>query len=128
MTLSGVLDRYCQAWSEPDPARREQLLLAVNATGATYTDPNVHADLAQGMDLPATALPFILRGVAVAGVDSVMAPLSLRERAWDRLARDLDPAKLDAITAEVPLSSAIGEAHRLMSGAVRGRIVVRTTD
>jgi len=49
MTLSGVLDRYCQAWSEPDPARREQLLLAVYATDATYTDPNVHADGADAL-------------------------------------------------------------------------------
>jgi acrylyl-CoA reductase (NADPH) len=82
--------------------------------------------LAQGHDLPATVMPFILRAVALLGVDSVMAPLALRERAWSRLAQDLDPAKLDAITTEVPLSSAVDAARRLMEGKVRGRIVVRT--
>jgi acrylyl-CoA reductase (NADPH) len=82
--------------------------------------------LAQGHDLPATVMPFILRAVALLGVDSVMAPLALREQAWGRLAQDLDPAKLEAITTEVPLSAAIEEARRLMDGKVRGRIVVRT--
>ena len=84
--------------------------------------------LAQGPDLPATVMPFILRAVALLGVDSVMAPLALRERAWSRLAQDLDPAKLDAITTEVPLSGAIEQAQQLMAGKVRGRIVVRTGD
>jgi acrylyl-CoA reductase (NADPH) len=84
--------------------------------------------LAQGPDLPATVMPFILRAVALLGVESVMAPLALRERAWSRLAQDLDPAKLDAITTEVPLSGAIEQAQRLMDGKVRGRIVVRTRD
>ena len=82
--------------------------------------------LAHGMDLPASVAPFILRGVALLGVDSVMAPLALREQAWSRLAQDLDPAVLDAITTEVPLSAAVEEAGRLMSGQVRGRVVVRT--
>jgi acrylyl-CoA reductase (NADPH) len=82
--------------------------------------------LAQGMDLPATVAPFILRGVTLAGVDSVMAPIALREQAWSRLARDLDPAKLDAITTEIGLADAIEHAQRLMAGKVRGRIVVRT--
>jgi acrylyl-CoA reductase (NADPH) len=66
--------------------------------------------------------------VALLGVESVMAPLALRERAWSRLAQDLDPAKLDAITTEVPLSAAIEHAQRLMEGKVRGRIAVRTRD
>ena len=82
--------------------------------------------LAQGMDLPASVAPFILRGVALLGVDSVMAPLALREQAWTRLAQDLEPAALDSITTEVPLSAAIEEAGRLMYGQVRGRTVVRT--
>ena len=82
--------------------------------------------LAQGMDFPATVAPFILRGVSLLGVDSVMAPLALREQAWSRLARDLAPAKLDAITTEVPLAGAIEAAQRLMAGQVRGRLVVRT--
>ena len=54
-----------------------------------------------------------------------MAPIALRRAAWERLARDLDPAKLAAITEEVPLESAIAKAHELMQGTVRGRIVVR---
>ena len=81
--------------------------------------------LAQGMDLPGTVMPFILRGVTLAGVDSVMAPLSKRQRAWDRLARDLDPARLESMLEEVTLDAAIGKAHDLMAGKVRGRVVVR---
>ena len=84
--------------------------------------------LAQGMDLPATVAPFILRGVALLGVDSVMAPLSRREEAWSRLARDLDPARLEAITTEIALPEAIDAAAQLLAGKVRGRIVVRTLD
>jgi acrylyl-CoA reductase (NADPH) len=60
------------------------------------------------------------------GVDSVMAPLAAREKAWARLAQDLDPATLDAITTEVALADAIDAARRLMDGKVRGRVVVRT--
>lgn len=81
---------------------------------------------AQGMDLPATVAPLILRGVALLGIDSNYAPLPLREEAWSRLARDLDIAKLDAMTTEIPLSGAIEQAQRLMAGQVRGRTVVRT--
>jgi acrylyl-CoA reductase (NADPH) len=82
--------------------------------------------LAQGMDFPATVAPFILRGVSVLGIDSVMAPLALREQAWTRLARDLDPGKLDAMTTEITLGQAIEYAPRLMAGQVRGRTVVKT--
>jgi acrylyl-CoA reductase (NADPH) len=81
--------------------------------------------LAQGMDLPTTVMPFILRGVTLAGVDSVMAPLSRRQQAWDRLARDLDIAKLESMIDEVSLDDAIAKAHDLMAGKVRGRVVVR---
>jgi len=70
-------------------------------------------------------MPFILRGVTLAGIDSVMAPIALRRQAWARLATDLDLAKLAAITEEVPLDSAIAKAHELMQGKVRGRIVIR---
>ncbi len=81
--------------------------------------------LAQGADLATTVMPFILRGVTLAGVDSVMAPLPKRQRAWERLARDLDPALLESLTTEVPLSEAIAKAHDLMSGRLRGRVVVK---
>ena len=80
--------------------------------------------LAQGMDLPASVAPFILRGVTLAGVDSVMAPKDLRVRAWDRLGRDIVPAKLDAFTREIGLGEAISAAGDLMAGKIRGRMVV----
>jgi len=82
--------------------------------------------LAQGMDLPTTVMPFILRGVTLAGIDSVMAPLAKRQRAWARLARDLDPALLESMIEEVPLSGAVAKAYQLMEGAVRGRVIVKT--
>lgn len=81
--------------------------------------------LAQGMDLPTTVMPFILRGVTLVGVDSVMAPLAKRQRAWDRLAQDLAPALLETMVQEVPLEAAISSAHDLMDGKVRGRVVVK---
>jgi acrylyl-CoA reductase (NADPH) len=69
-------------------------------------------------------MPFILRGVTLYGIDSVMAPLAVRQEAWQRLSRDLDPAKLDAMTGEVALSAAIPQAAALLAGQVRGRLVV----
>jgi acrylyl-CoA reductase (NADPH) len=80
--------------------------------------------LAQGMDFPASVAPFILRGVSLLGVDSVMAPRELREPAWDRLARDLDAAALDRISAVIGLGEAAAAAQDIVSGKVRGRIVV----
>ncbi len=80
--------------------------------------------LAQGMDLPASVAPFILRGVTLAGVDSVMAPKPRRIEAWERLARDLDVAKLEAITTTVSLATAAGMGPTILAGKVRGRIVV----
>ena len=80
--------------------------------------------LAQGMDLPASVAPFILRGVALLGVDSVMAPRALRQTAWQRLAADLLPDRLAAITREVTLSEAIDAAHDIVAGKMRGRVVV----
>ena len=80
--------------------------------------------LAQGMDFPSSVAPFILRGVTLAGIDSVMAPTPLREQAWQRLARDLDAALLASMTEEIALSAAVARAADLMDGKVRGRIVV----
>jgi len=80
--------------------------------------------LAQGADLPASVMPFILRGVALLGVDSVMAPKAKRLAAWDLLARDLDPAALETITTEIGLADAIGAAQKFMDGTVKGRFVV----
>jgi acrylyl-CoA reductase (NADPH) len=80
--------------------------------------------LAQGMDFPASVAPFILRGVSLLGIDSVMAPSKLRLAAWDRLSRDLDVGLLDAIAQEIALPDAIGAASQLLDGKVRGRVVV----
>ena len=97
----------------------------VNALAQTRTGGVVAAcGLAQGHDLPGTVMPFILRGVTLVGIESVMAPIALRRQAWERLAQDLDPKLLELITEEVPLDRAIEKAEALMDGRVRGRVVV----
>jgi len=117
------------------PLQKERWAAVVDAVGS-HTLVNALAQtryggvvaacgLAQGADLPGTVMPFILRNVTLAGIDSVMAPRALRQQAWDRLARDLDPMRLDAIAEEVPLESAVASAQALLDGRVRGRIVVR---
>lgn len=80
--------------------------------------------LAQGMDFPASVAPFILRGVSLLGIDSVMAPAKPRLAAWERLARDLDVSALELIAEEITLADAVEAARRLLDGKVRGRIVV----
>ena len=117
------------------PLQKERWAAAVDAVGS-HTLVNILAQtryggvvaacgLVQGADLPGTVMPFILRGVTLAGVDSVMAPLALRQAAWHQLARDLDPALLERMTEEIALTDAIARAHDLMAGRVRGRLVVR---
>jgi acrylyl-CoA reductase (NADPH) len=97
-----------------------------NACASTkYGGAVTACGLAQGMDLPASVAPFILRGITLYGIDSVMAPLPKRQEAWARLARDLDVAKLDAITSEIALEQAPGVAADLLAGKVRGRVVVK---
>jgi acrylyl-CoA reductase (NADPH) len=81
--------------------------------------------LAGGMDLPTTVAPFILRAVSLAGIDSVMCPLELRQQAWTRLETDLQKAKIEAITSEIGLPEVVEAAKRIVEGRVRGRIVVR---
>ena len=80
--------------------------------------------LAGGMDLSTTVAPFILRGVKLIGVESVMCPRETRLEAWRRLGEDLDPGKLDAIAHDIGLSEAIGTASDLLKGKVRGRVIV----
>jgi acrylyl-CoA reductase (NADPH) len=80
--------------------------------------------LAQGMDFPGSVAPFILRGVSLLGVDSVMAPRPPRLAAWSRLARDLDARLLELIATEISLAEAIPAAADLMAGKIRGRVVV----
>jgi acrylyl-CoA reductase (NADPH) len=131
---STVIDR-AELTVSGKPLQKERWAAAIDAVGS-HTLVNVLAQtryggavaacgLAQGADLPGTVLPFILRGVTLAGIDSVMAPIASRREAWARLARDLDPAKLAALTEEVPLAAAVEKATDLMQGKVRGRIVVK---
>jgi len=80
--------------------------------------------LAQGMDLPTSVAPFILRGVRLIGIDSVMAPKTRRKAAWQKLASDLDPGKLATITQEISLRDALDKARDILDGKVRGRLVV----
>jgi acrylyl-CoA reductase (NADPH) len=80
--------------------------------------------LAQGMDFPASVAPFILRGVRLIGIDSVMCPQAERRVAWERLGKELDLAKLDAMTTQIGLAQAIDAAPRILAGQVRGRLVV----
>ncbi len=128
-----VIDR-AQLSAPGKPLGKERWAGAVDSVGS-HTLANVCATtryrgavaacgLAQGMDFPATVAPFILRGVTLYGIDSVMAPRALRLEAWSRLARDLDPNKLDAITREIGLDEAIGAARDVLAGKVRGRLVV----
>ncbi len=128
-----VIDR-AELAAPGKPLQKERWAAVVDAVGS-HTLANALAQtryggvvaacgLAQGADLPSTVMPFILRGVTLAGVDSVMAPMARRREAWERLARDLDPAKLDAMVEEVPLEGAVDKAHQLMAGRVRGRVVV----
>jgi acrylyl-CoA reductase (NADPH) len=80
--------------------------------------------LAGGMDLPTSVAPFILRGVSLLGIDSVQMPMLRRRQAWDRLARDLDIAKLAAMTTTIPLSGVRQAAEDILAGKIRGRVVV----
>lgn len=128
-----VVDRATM--SEKGKPLQKELWAGVVDTAGSYTLANACAQtkyggavaacgLAQGFDLPATVMPFILRGVRLLGVDSVMAPKAPRHKAWERLARDLDPAKLDAIGTRIGLGEAIETAKKFMSGEVKGRYVV----
>ena len=119
----------------PKPLTKERWAGAVDAVGSMtlanvlsmlrYGGAAAACGLAGGMDLPTSVAPFILRGVCLYGIDSVMCPLSRREEAWKRLEKDLDRAKLAALTSEIGLSDVIGTAPRILAGQVRGRIVVK---
>ena len=82
--------------------------------------------LAGGFDLSTTVMPFILRGIRLQGVDSVMAPVELRVRAWERLASELDFDLLHSMMTEVPMSDLLSLAPKILAGQIRGRIVVNT--
>ncbi|PXW24823.1 acrylyl-CoA reductase (NADPH) [Paraburkholderia caballeronis] len=128
-----IVDRH--TLSEPGkPLQKERWAAAIDSVGS-HTLANVCAGiradgavaacgLAQGMDLPATVAPFILRGVSLLGVNSVTRPIAERNVAWQRLAQELDHQRLDAMTREIGLGEAIDAASELLQGQVRGRLVV----
>lgn len=124
--------------AEGGPLQKERWGAAIDAVGG-QTLVNVLAQtlyggavaacgLAGNAKMPnATVLPHILRGIALLGIDSVMAPPAARQAAWERLARDLDPERLATITTEEPMSKLPQLAHQILSGEVRGRIVIDVT-
>jgi acrylyl-CoA reductase (NADPH) len=130
---AAVIDR-AELASPGKPLQKERWVGVVDAVGS-HTLANACAQtryggtvtacgLAQGMDFPATVAPFILRGVRLIGIDSVMCPLPRRQSAWQRLAADLDRSKLESATTAVGLAQAIEIAPALLAGKVRGRVIV----
>ena len=128
-----IMDR--NELSEPGkPVQKERWAGVVDAVGShtlanacaqmKYRGVAAACGLAQGMDFPASVAPFILRGVVLAGIDSVYQPMPLRIEAWKKLASDLDRSKLDAITKTIMLSGVISSAPEILAGKVRGRLVV----
>ncbi len=117
------------------PLAKERWAGGVDSVGSTtlanllsmtkYRGAIAACGLAAGMDLPSSVAPFILRGVCLLGIDSVMCPIELRKQAWSRLASDLDSAKLAEITHEIGLDEVIAAGPRILGGQVRGRIVVK---
>jgi acrylyl-CoA reductase (NADPH) len=128
-----ILDR-AEFSEKGKPLQKERWAGVVDAVGShtlanacaqtRYRGAVAACGLAQGMDFPASVAPFILRGVSLLGIDSVMAPKQPRQAAWQRLSSELDPAVLDSVAEEVGLADVVDAAGRLMDGKVRGRIVV----
>src|SRR5437660_7351854 len=129
-----LIDRAVLAAKPTRPLDRERWAGAIDAVGGAtlatvltqlkYRASVAACGLAGGSDLPATVIPFLLRGVNLLGIDSVMCPRDERIEAWDRLARDLPLARLEAITQTVPLADVLGLAPRILKGEVRGRVVI----
>jgi acrylyl-CoA reductase (NADPH) len=117
------------------PLAKERWAGGVDSVGSTtlanllsmtkYRGAIAACGLAAGMDLPSSVAPFILRGVCLLGIDSVMCPIELRKAAWGRLATDLDRTKLSEITHEIGLADVIETGPKILAGQVRGRIVVK---
>jgi acrylyl-CoA reductase (NADPH) len=133
---ASVIDR-AELTGKIRPLAKERWAGGIDVAGSTvlanmlsmmkYRGVVATCGLAAGMDLPASVAPFILRGVTLAGVDSVMCPKPDRLEAWSRLARDLDLGKLEEMITEVPFAEVIDTAPKFLDGAVRGRIVVPIT-
>ena len=129
-----VIDRN-ELNGSPKPLAKERWAGGVDSVGSTtlanllsmtrYGGAIAACGLAAGMDLPSSVVPFILRGVCLLGIDSVMCPLPSRKIAWERLARDLDRAKLFEMTHEIGLDQVIGMGPQILAGQVRGRVVVK---
>jgi acrylyl-CoA reductase (NADPH) len=121
--------------SAPRPLGKERWVGGIDSVGSTtlanvlsmtrYGGAVAACGLAGGMDLPGSVAPFILRGVWLVGIDSVMCPLPLRMEAWRRLEGDLDKSKIAAIANEIGLDGVIAAGQRIIEGQVRGRIVVK---
>ncbi|KGT73812.1 oxidoreductase [Bradyrhizobium japonicum] len=117
------------------PLAKERWAGGVDSVGSTtlanllsmtkYGGAIAACGLAAGMDLPSSVAPFILRGVCLLGIDSVMCPIEPRKAAWQRLASDLDRTKLSEITHEIPLEEVSEWGAKILAGQVRGRIVVK---
>lgn len=120
---------------QPRPLAKERWTGGIDTVGSTtlanvlsmtrYSGSVAACGLAGGMDLPLTVAPFILRGVSLIGIDSVMCPLPLRQEAWRRLETDLDRGKIAAMTSEIALADVIDAGRRIVEGQVRGRVVVK---
>lgn len=133
---TGIVERASLLEKGP-PLQKERWAGAVDSVGGmtlvnalsqtVYGGAVAACGLAGSTDLPGTVLPFILRGVALLGIDSVMAPAARRERAWARLARDLDPGKLAAMTTVEPMSKLPELAEAIVAGKTRGRVVIDVT-
>ena len=128
-----VIDR--SELSEPSrPLGKERWSGAIDSVGSqtlanilsqiSYGGAVSACGLAQGMDLPSTVMPFILRGVSLLGIDSVMAPMNLRERAWLRLSSDINIKKLEEMIIDTTLDQLETLAAKILKGEVRGRVVV----
>lgn len=129
-----VIDR-AELSAPAKPLAKERWAGGIDSVGSTtlanvlsmtkYAGAVAACGLAAGMDLPTSVAPFILRGVCLLGIDSVMCPIELRKTAWSRLARDLDPRKLTEITHEIGLDEVVAAGAKILAGQVRGRIVVK---
>jgi acrylyl-CoA reductase (NADPH) len=131
---SEIIDRN-ELSGPAKPLAKERWAGGIDSVGSTtlanllsmtkYCGAVTACGLAAGMDLPSSVAPFILRGVCLLGIDSVMCPIELRREAWARLAADLDHTKLAEITQEIPLDQVIDAGAKVLAGQVRGRIVVK---
>jgi acrylyl-CoA reductase (NADPH) len=129
-----VIDRH-ELSGPAKPLARERWAGGIDSVGSTtlanilsmtkYRGAIAACGLAAGMDLPSSVAPFILRGVCLLGIESVMCPIELRKIAWSRLASDLDSVKLAEITHEIGLDGVIEAGAKILAGQVRGRIVVK---